>query len=286
MSDLRRSGALPGAGASGSRVLSVADDAAPVYIVPDWPAPAAVRAMCTLRAGGVSGGPHGRAGGLGGGWNLGAACADNPVDVARNRARLREILPSEPVWLEQVHGCEVFDAAAPAGPARTAPPRADASMTTRQDVVLAVLTADCLPVLIADRASRVVGIAHAGWRGLAGGVIERTVQRMSEQVSVQGQWIAWLGPAIGPARFEVGEDVRRAFISVDPRAASQFVPVAAPGKFLADLYGLARQRLARAGVSDVFGGGLCTVSDEERFFSYRRDRVTGRMASLIWIDRG
>lgn len=259
-------------------------------IVPDWPAPAGVRALCTLRAGGVSRGPHGRAGGLDGGWNLGAACADDPTDVARNRARLREMLPSEPVWLEQVHGCEVFDAGAPIGLAGGGPPRADASTTTREDVVLAVLTADCLPVLIADRGARVVGIAHAGWRGLAGGVIEQTVQRMSGQIAgkVRGrtQWIAWLGAAIGPARFEVGEDVRRAFVTADPRAASQFAPAAAPGKFLADLYGLARQRLARAGVNDVFGGGLCTVADEERFFSYRRDRVTGRMASLIWIDRG
>jgi hypothetical protein len=154
-------------------------------------------------------------------------------------------------------------------------------VTTRRNTVLEIQTADCLPVLIADTQGRAVGAAHAGWRGLAGGVIEATLHALQARVP-DGQWQVWLGPAIGPQAFEVGAEVREAFVAQNPAAAGAFQP-GAPDKFLADIYLLARQRLAARGVSAVHGGGLCTVSDAQRFFSYRRDRVTGRMASLIWL---
>ena len=239
----------------------------PDWLLPDWPAPARVRALVTTRAGGVSESPYD-------GFNLATHVGDDPASVARNRALLRQALPGEPLWLEQVHGCAVADAASAMAGAR-----ADAAVAARRGAVCAVLTADCLPVLFCDRNATVVAAAHAGWRGLAGGVLEATLARMAVPPA---QVLAWLGPAIGPRAFEVGEEVRAAFVGIHAEAGHAFQPADAPGKWLADLYALARLRLAAAGVSAVYGGGLCTRSDA-RFYSYRREPVTGRFASLIWL---
>lgn len=239
----------------------------PVCLVPDWPVPARVRALITTRAGGTSVGPYAS-------LNLADHVGDDPAAVRANRARLRALLPAEPVWLEQVHGTDVL--CVETGGAR----RADAAVSRTPGTVCAVLTADCLPVLLADRAGTVVAAAHAGWRGLCAGVLERTVAAMDTD---PGQLLAWLGPAIGPEAFQVGDEVRAAFLAVDAAAAAAFRPDG-PGKWRADLYALARQRLARAGVQARYGGGLCTFSDPGRFFSYRRDGTTGRMASLIWLS--
>lgn len=238
------------------------------WLVPDWPAPVGVRALVTTRGGGVSGGPYAS-------MNLGTHVGDAPEAVQENRARLRALLPNEPFWLEQVHGCSVADAACGAGTVT-----ADASVAAQPGVACAVLTADCLPVLFCDRGAQVVAAAHAGWRGLAAGVLEATVARMGVPPS---EVIAWLGPAIGPQAFEVGGEVREAFVARDAAAAEAFRPGQLAGKWLADLYRLARLRLASAGVGEVFGGGLCTYSDP-RFYSYRRASVTGRFASLVWLD--
>lgn len=241
------------------------------WIVPDWPAPTRVRALVTTRGGGVSAAPYAS-------LNLGDHVGDDPAAVAENRAVLRGALPAEPVWLNQVHGSGIVDADCASGI-----PAADGSVARNAGTVCAVLTADCLPVLLCDRAGTVVAVAHAGWRGLAGGVVEAAVRAMDvDPVEV----LAWLGPAIGPRAFEVGGEVRRIFVAQDPAAELAFVPQAGPpaDKWLADIYLLARQRLARIGVTRVFGGGLCTFSDAERFYSYRRDGVTGRMASAIWLD--
>lgn len=248
---------------------------------PDWSAPATVCGLSTLRPGGVSRGAWGLAGGAAGGLNLGEHCGDDADDVRENRRRLRGLLPSEPLWLDQVHGNSVVDGDACAT-GREPRPKADAAIATRRGVVLAVLTADCLPVLLTNASGSAVGIAHAGWRGLAAGVLEATVAALA-RASDDHRWIAWLGPAIGPTRFEVGSEVRHAFVEQDAAAAHAFVPAGAPGKWYADLFALARDRLAQAGVLEVHGGGLCTASDARRFYSYRRDRTTGRMASLIWL---
>ncbi len=236
-------------------------------VIPDWPAPPGVRALTTTRAGGFSRPPYGS-------FNLADHVGDAADSVARNRALLRERfgVPAEPVWLSQVHGSRVVEAGTPA--------RADAAYSCRPQVVCAVLTADCLPVLFCDRAGTCVAAAHAGWRGLAGGVLEATVEALPAGAA---DLMAWLGPAIGPESFEVGDEVREAFIGVDPVAARAFRPTSAE-RWYADLYLLARQRLSAAGVGEVFGGGHCTFRDEARFYSYRRDGVTGRMASLIWLQ--
>lgn len=239
------------------------------WIVPDWPAPPSVRALVTTRAGGVSTGPYAS-------LNLGLKVADDPQAVARNRVLLRQRLPAEPKWLAQVHGNRVLVADEVQGL-----PEADAAVTRTPGTVCAVMIADCLPVLLGDRAGTVVGVAHAGWRGLAAGVIENTVQAMD--VDPAGM-LAWLGPAIGPTAFEVGADVRDAFLAQDAGAAAAFVDHR-PGKWLADLFWLARRRLQALGVTAIHGGGLCTVSDPTRFFSHRRDRVSGRMAALVWLQR-
>ena len=213
-------------------------------------------------------------------FNLGSRCGDDPAAVARNRESLAERwrLPSSPRWLRQVHGTRVvrFDHTRSEGDE----PEADAAVTATPGVVLAILTADCLPVLLCGDDGGVVGAAHAGWRGLAAGVIENTVAAMG--IAPAGI-SAWLGPAAGPGAYEVGEDVRAAFVDSDASAAEAFVATR-PGHWLCDLYALARLRLARAGVVRVEGGGLCTISDPRRFYSFRRDGNTGRMASLIWID--
>lgn len=239
-------------------------------IVPAWPAPPTVRALITTRAGGVSTGPYAS-------MNPADHVGDAPEAVAVNRRLLRSLLPEEPHWLKQVHGTAVAEADAP----RARSPEADACVSRVPNQVCVVLTADCLPVLLCDDAGTVVGAAHAGWRGLHAGVIEAAVARMR----VPGErLLAYLGPAIGPKAFEVGPEVRAAFMTVDTGAAAAFAPGATPEKWLADIYLLARQRLARLGVSRVFGGGDCTFSDSARFFSYRRDGASGRMASLIWIS--
>lgn len=239
-------------------------------IQPDWPAPPNVHSLMTTREGGVSLAPWA-------GLNLGDHVGDDPAHVAANRAQLRQHLPGEPVWLRQVHSARVVEAG------REALPEADASFTRQAGQVSAVLTADCLPVLFCDRAGSVVAAAHAGWRGLADGVLEATVAAM--QVPPQ-DILAWMGAAIGPRAFEVGEDVRQTFVAQHPEAAESFVPhpTSGAGKWLADIYQLARIRLVHAGVNATYGGGRCTFTESDTFYSYRRDGVTGRMASLIWLD--
>ncbi|MDP2169442.1 MAG: peptidoglycan editing factor PgeF [Rhodocyclaceae bacterium] len=242
------------------------------FIIPDWPAPPHVRALVTTRLGGVSSAPFAS-------FNLGDHVGDAPEAVAANRRRLRQHLPAEPVWLQQVHGNRCIDAqlAATATPTGVAP-EADAAFTRASGVVCAVLTADCLPVLLCDEDGSTVAAAHAGWRGLADGVLESTVAALGQPGE---RLMAWLGPAIGPDNFEVGGEVRAAFITHDRRAAEAFV--AKPdGKWLCNIYLLARQRLAALNIRRTASADFCTVSDTERFYSYRRDGVTGRMASLIW----
>lgn len=236
-------------------------------IKPDWPAPAAVQALVTTRAGGVSLPPYDS-------LNLGDHVGDDPVAVVLNRQRLRALLPAEPRWLKQVHGTVVAKA-----DMIVEPVEADAAVSFTAGMVCAVLTADCLPVLFCDRQGTRVAAAHAGWRGLAAGVLEAAAAAMQCPSS---DILAWLGPAIGPQAFEVGEEVREAFVRDLPAAARAFAPRQS-GKWLADIYELARLRLARAGVREVYGGGLCTYSDSERFYSYRRDKATGRMAALVWL---
>ena len=238
------------------------------WIVPDWPAPAKVRALITTRAGGASSGNYA-------GFNLGMRSGDEAETVKRNRATLRQQLPSEPLWLRQVHGTAVVEADSVAGESE-----ADAAVARRQGRVCAVLTADCLPVLVCDTEGTVVAAAHAGWRGLSAGIIEQTLQVMDRSPQTL---IAYLGPAIGPGAYEVGEEVRAAFVAADAESAAAFAP-GKPGKYYAELYSLARRRLARQGVKQIHGGGFCTYTERERFYSYRRDGVTGRMASLIWME--
>lgn len=251
-------------------------------VFPGWPdLPASIGALATSRDGGLSTGPYGDGKG-GGGLNLGLHVGDDPEAVRANRARLQEWLPGRPAWISQVHGADVVDAAT-AGPDQ--PVRVgDASIATQAGVVCAILTADCLPVLFADLDGKVVGAAHAGWRGLAGGVLGTTVAAMRQAGA--GEITAWLGPAIGATAFEVGTDVLEAFLAALPgeatRAAFQAYP-GREGKYLADMFALARMMLARDGVARVHGGTLCTATAPERFYSYRRDGVTGRQASLIWL---
>lgn len=240
------------------------------WIVPDWPVPANVKALITTRHGGVSSGAFAS-------FNLGVLAGDDPQSVAENRVCLRRLLPQEPKWLRQVHGTRVVGT-----DDLNEAPEADAGIARRANTVCAVMIADCLPVLLSDRAGSVVAVAHAGWRGLSGGVVENTVDAMRRAGA--GELLAYLGPAIGPQAFEVGADVRDAFLRRSPDAARAFAD-RGTGKWLADLFMLARQALARAGVTAVHGGGLCTYSDPARFFSYRRDKTTGRMAALIWRER-
>lgn len=239
-------------------------------LFPDWPAPPQVRACTTTRQGGVSAPPYDT-------LNLAAHVGDEPQAVAENRRRLREQLqlPSEPRWLSQVHGTCAADAALV-----DVPCEADASYTALPGVVCAVLTADCLPVLLCDKSGTKVAAVHAGWRGLHAGVIEQTVRAMNLP---GGELLAWLGPAISSDAFEVGDEVRAAFVSVDGEAARAFRP-SPRGRWLADLYVLAHLRLATVGVTQVYGGDHCTFSESQLFFSYRREAQTGRMASLIWLE--
>jgi YfiH family protein len=245
------------------------------WIIPDWPAPGNVKALFTTRNGGVSSGINGIYASL----NVGAHVNDDLTDVASNRALLRQYLPSEPRWLKQVHGTLpiwIDDAT-------TAVPEGDAALSRTPGIVCAVMVADCLPVFLCDVSGTVAAIVHAGWRGLAGGIIERSIAAMQVERS---DMMAWLGPAIGPGHFEVGTDVYEAFIQHDIQAAKAFAPKdnQRERKWLADIFLLARQRLMNSGITKVYGGGICTYSDPARFFSYRRDGETGRMVALIWLE--
>lgn len=238
------------------------------WLTPDWPAPASVRACVTTREGGVSEAPFDS-------LNLGDHVDDRPEAVAENRRRLTDHFSIKPAWLQQVHGIAV----AQADPGIVA--TADASWTATPGIACAAMTADCLPALFCNRAGTRVAAAHAGWRGLAAGVLEATLDTLDVPAE---DVLVWLGPAIGPKAFEVGPEVREVFINQLPEAAEAFVPSDNAGKFMADIYMLARLRLAERGVTAVYGGGFCTVTDP-RFFSYRRASRTGRFASLVWLSR-
>lgn len=243
----------------------------PPFIEPDWPAPARVKALSTTRQGGVSSAPFDS-------LNLGHHVGDDPAAVTANRAALLDTLPpgTKIQWLEQVHGTDVIQATG-----ADSYPKADASICRQPGIACAIMTADCLPVLLCNRAGTTVAAAHAGWRGLLNGILEATIATMGEP---PGELLAWLGPAIGPNAFEVGPEVQAAFTA--HAAASDSCFLASPnrdGHFLADIYSLARQRLTSAGVSAVYGGAECTLTDAPRFFSYRRDGQTGRMATLIQL---
>ncbi len=240
----------------------------------DWPAPACVQAVATTRSGGVSSGRYAS-------LNLGDHVDDEPSAVRRNRQLLRAelALPSDPVWLQQVYGTGVVEAGAAATGVT-----ADAAWTGTAGVVCAVLTADCLPVIFCNRSGTHVAVAHAGWRGLAGGVLEATVAALVAAGPSADSLLAWLGPAIGPESYEVGADVRDAFLRADPAAEVAF-RVHRPGHWRLDLYAAACLRLRRLGVTAVSGGDYCTLAEPTRFFSHRRDRVTGRQATLIWLKK-
>lgn len=239
------------------------------FLTPDWPAPANIRSAVTLRTGGVSVGPYAS-------FNLATHVGDEPVAVTENRRRLRESLDlsAEPAWLNQVHGVNVVEALPQA-----VPPTADASVGRARGQVCVVMTADCLPVLFCDRAGTRVAAAHAGWRGLAGGVLAETIKALA--VPPQ-ELLAWLGPVIEQPAFEVGDEVREQFNARDPANDAAFV-VNERGRWQADLYALARNELMRLGIGSVYGGGFNVFADSERFFSYRRAPKTGRMASLVWL---
>ena len=249
-------------------------------VVPNWPAPASIRALVTTRTGGVSEAPYDA-------LNLGKHVGDAPEKVIENRARLRQLLPSEPIWLEQVHGTRVWHSGENF--------QADAAISAELNQVITVLTADCMPVFFCNRAGSLVGVAHAGWRGLCAGVLENTVQALCEKSLALGQTLAredilvWLGPAIGPSCFEVGNEVREQFIdaarltgAVFPLESFQAIP-GNPQKYWANLYLLARSRLKYAGIQAIYGGDFCTFTQSEQFFSHRRDGVSGRFAALIWL---
>lgn len=240
----------------------------PGWIPANWPAPAQVKAGVTTRAGGLSQPPYDS-------LNLAQHVGDDPGTVAQNRAHLRQFLhlPEEPVWLNQVHGIQVCTDV-------QAGTQADACVADQTGRVCVVMTADCLPVLLCDLTGTVVAAAHAGWRGLAAGVIAETVRRMHVAPDTL---LAWLGPAIGPRAFEVGDDVRTAFLALDENYAQTFITLT-PGKWLMDLYAAARLQLADLGITRVYGGEYCTFEDQPLFYSYRREQITGRMASLIWLS--
>jgi YfiH family protein len=240
------------------------------WIVPDWPVPPRVRAFVTTREGGVSEGNYAS-------MNVGTSSGDDSGKVARNRLIVRAHLPRVPRWMKQVHGTTAADLS---GLGEHEVPVADAAVTQAGGEVAVVLTADCMPVFLADRAGQRAAVAHAGWRGLAAGVLESTLRSMQAEPS---EVVAWMGPAIGPEAFEVGPEVKRAFENADRNAAEAF-RAHKPGKFMADLYALARRRLTHAGVREVHGGGFCTYHETDRFFSYRRVQQSGRMGAFIWIE--
>jgi len=237
------------------------------FIIPDWPAPANVKAIQTTRLGGYSVAPYGS-------LNLGLHVQDDGLAVAKNRQLLSDYLPSEPVWLNQVHGVEVIDVTK-----SLCVQDADASFSKNKNVVCVTMTADCLPVLLCNQQGTAVASIHAGWRSLCDGVIEATIKMMGVESE---ELMAWLGPAIGPDAFEVGSEVREAFIAQDAQADQAFK--AYGDKWLGDLYGIAKQRLNKQGLNKIYGGGECTYSNPSRYFSFRRDGLTGRMATMIWFE--
>jgi YfiH family protein len=249
-------------------------------LVPNWPALPQIGAFCTTRAGGISKAPFDS-------LNLGRYVNDEVAAVSENRARVVALLPAEPVWLKQVHGTRVWDADL-AHAAEVI--EADAAVTTKTNTVLTVMAADCLPVLISSPDGGVIGAAHAGWRGLLGGVLETTVEARQAKAGLSnaGQYLAWLGPAIGPRAFEVGEEVRSAFEAYGkehglPVPAEAFIAIdGKPGKYWANLYQMAQQRLQNKGLIHIYGGEFCTVRDQADFFSHRRDGLSGRFAAFIW----
>jgi polyphenol oxidase len=236
-------------------------------IIPNWPAPANIKALQTTRNGGISLAPYNS-------LNLGSHVHDDPLHVAHNRQLLSQFAPSEPVWLNQVHGVNVVDAANTA-----CIPDADASYTNCKNVVCVTMTADCLPILICDTAGTLVASIHAGWRSLCDGVIEATIAKLPAKPA---DLMAWLGPAIGPNAFEVGVEVREQFIAKDAKAELAFKKHG--DKYLADIYQIATQRLNSLGVTQIYGGGCCTFTEKENFFSFRRDGATGRMATIVWLS--
>ncbi len=246
-------------------------------IIPQWPAPDCVKAFSTVRSGGFSSFPyHGDTLNTGG-LNFGLHVGDSFTNVRKNRALLTDRLPSEPVWLNQVHGATIVNAATCIGT-----PNADASFVNKKNIVCVVMTADCLPVLLCASDGTVVAAAHAGWRGLVAGVLENTVAAIRK--NSDSDILAWLGPAIGPNAFEVGQEVRNCFVQKDSKMSMAFSKKKeGNSQYLANIYELARQTLNKMGVIQIYGGGDCTVSDPKRFYSYRRDRLTGRMATGIWI---
>jgi len=240
------------------------------WVVPDWNAPSGVRAFVTTRHGGTSTGAYAS-------MNLGTRSGDDPVAVARNRRIVHDLLPSTPRWMAQVHGTHVADLDRMSD---AQVPAADAVVLGARGLVGVVLTADCMPLFLCDRGGKRAGVAHAGWRGMASGIIESAVHALNV---APAEVVAWMGPTIGPAAFEVGPEVREAFLAADPEAQAAFAPHT-PGKYLADLYALARRRLERAGVAEVSGGGFCTYREPDRFFSYRREKMSGRMGAFIWME--
>lgn len=242
------------------------------WLKPMWPAPENVRSLITTREGGFSAAPFD-------GFNLATHVGDDPRSVAKNRALLSLRTGAEPVWLNQVHGTNVVDLDTCLS--ATDVPVADAAISRSPGKACAVLTADCLPVLLCDRGGTVVAAVHAGWRGLVAGVIEATIERM--QISPR-DLLVWLGPAIGPQAFEVGDEVRELFLASDAASKEAFILNGRPGKWMADLFMLARQRLQREGVGFIGGDGACTFTDIRQFYSYRRQATTGRFASLIWLQ--
>jgi polyphenol oxidase len=245
------------------------------FIYPSWPAPANVKSLQTTRIGGISVSPFDS-------LNLAMHVQDDAFAVARNRQLLADFMPTEPVWINQVHGVDVIDAAK-----SSCLETADGSFSKQKNVVCVAMTADCLPVLLCDKAGSVVAAVHAGWRGLCDGVLEAAVAQMPVAPNTL---MAWLGPAIGPTAFEVGEEVRAQFVTQDEKASAAFIQnidKTNQDKLLGNLYLIAQQRLNNVGVTDIYGGGIdedfCTFTDEKRFFSFRRDNVTGRMATMIWL---
>lgn len=246
----------------------MSDPLVDALIQPNWPAPSNIGSIQTTRIGGLSIAPYDS-------LNLAGHVDDNPHNVARNRQLLNGLVPTEPVWLKQVHGTQVIDAAK-----SNCIESADASFTTNSNVVCVTMTADCLPILLCDKAGTVVASVHAGWRSLCDGVIEKTINKMPVDAL---ELMAWLGPAIGPDAFEVGGEVREQFMSHDAQAMVAFKKVK-QDKWLGNLYLLAKQRLQALGVADIYGEAMCTYSNPKQFFSYRRDGNTGRMATMIWLS--
>lgn len=252
-----------------SQTLNLVSDGLPFFQA-EWPAPANVKTLVSTRNGGVSQAPYSS-------LNVGGHVGDRPENVARNREIVQAAVPVPPAYLNQTHSSIVLPAADVPG----STPEADASFDRTGRAACAVMTADCLPVLLCDRAGTVVAAAHAGWRGLAGGILQNTVAAMQGD---PGEIMAYLGPAIGPDAFEVGEDVREAFCHLHSAAENAFEGIGG-GKYLADIYTLARQILRREGVNLIYGGTHCTVLERDTFFSYRRDGQTGRMVSMIWLEK-